>query len=139
MNKVIDNDCIFCKIANGEIPSNKIYEDDYFLVMLDINPASNGHAVLLPKTHAANIYELPDEYLEKALKVAAKCAAAIKKATNCDGINILQNNGEVAGQTVFHFHIHIIPRYVNDSVNITWKQLECVNPQELAQNIRDSF
>lgn len=139
MEHVKNDDCLFCKIANGEIPSEKIYEDDNFLVMLDINPAAKGHAVLLPKTHAANIFELPDDYLEKALKVARDCAAAMKKVLKCDGINILQNNGEAAGQTVFHFHIHIIPRMKGDNIGLTWQQHEASGNHELAEKIREAF
>ena len=120
MKKTVD-DCIFCKIAKGEIPSTTIYEDDDFKVMLDINPASKGHAVILPKNHAANIFELEDEDAEKIFKVARKCAAAMMEVLHCYGINILQNNGEAAGQKVFHLHIHLIPRYNGDTVNITWK------------------
>lgn len=120
MSKSIDKDCIFCKINQGEIPSTTIYEDEDFKVILDINPASRGHAVILPKNHAANLMELPDEDAEKILKVAKKCAVAMMEVLHCDGINILQNNGEAAGQTVFHLHIHLIPRYEGDSVNIKW-------------------
>lgn len=123
MDKKIDNNCIFCKINKGEIPSTTIYEDDDFKVILDINPASKGHAVILPKNHAANIFELQDDDAEKILKVARKCAAAMTDVLHCDGINILQNNGECAGQTVFHLHVHLIPRYKNDTVNIKWKPM----------------
>lgn len=117
----LDN-CIFCKIANGEIPSATLYEDEDFRVILDLGPASKGHALVLPKEHAANIYELPDELAAKAMVVAKKVAAALQEGLKCDGLNIVQNNGELAGQTVFHFHIHIIPRYEGDkeSVRLTW-------------------
>ncbi|MCR5201669.1 MAG: HIT family protein [Lachnospiraceae bacterium] len=138
MTKTDDN-CIFCKIIKGEIPSNKIYDDEDFMVMLDISPASKGHAVLLPKYHAENLFELPDEYKEKALKVAGKCAAAIKKTLNCDGINILQNNGEAAGQTVFHFHIHIIPRMSGDNLGITWVQKTAEDNEKLAEEIKSNM
>lgn len=112
--------CIFCKIANGEIPAATLYEDEDFRVILDLGPASKGHALILPKAHAANIYELSDELAAKAMVLAKKMATAMSEALACDGFNIVQNNGETAGQTVFHFHMHLIPRYKNDGVGITW-------------------
>ena len=105
------SECIFCRIANGEIPSATLYEDDDFRVILDLGPASKGHALILPKSHAANIYELPDELAGKAMVLAKKMAGRMTEALECDGFNIVQNNGEVAGQTVFHFHMHLTPRY----------------------------
>ena len=116
-----DENCIFCKIANGEIPSATLYEDEDFRVILDLGPASKGHALILPKEHAANIYELPDELAAKALVLAKKMAARLSEGLKCDGFNIVQNNGEAAGQTVFHFHMHLIPRYEGDTVNMGWK------------------
>ena len=107
-------DCIFCKIANGEIPSATLYEDEDFRVILDLGPASKGHALILPKSHAANIYELQDETAGKAMILAKKMATKLRDGLNCDGFNIVQNNGEIAGQTVFHFHMHLIPRYKGD-------------------------
>lgn len=117
-------DCIFCKIANGIIPSATIYEDRYFRVILDISPASPGHALILPKDHFDNTYDMDSEVAGKVFVLATKVAKALKEELQCDGVNILQNNEEAAGQTVFHFHMHIIPRYVGDSVNIGWQQLE---------------
>lgn len=136
MAKHIDENCIFCKIAKGDIPSTTIYEDDDFKVILDINPASKGHAVILPKNHAANLMELSDDDASKILLVARKCADAMMKTLHCDGINILQNNGEAAGQTVFHLHVHLIPRYKDDMVQITWKPGTCEDAAALAQTIR---
>ena len=115
----MDN-CIFCKIANGEIPSATLYEDEEFRVILDLGPASRGHALILPKTHAADIYELPDETAGKAMILAKHMAEKMKDALKCDGFNIVQNNGEIAGQTVFHFHMHLIPRWEQDGVGVTW-------------------
>lgn len=109
-----DDNCIFCKLANGDIPTNVIYEDEMFTVILDASPATKGHALILPKEHAANIYELPDETAAKIFVLAKKLAAEMTKRLGCDGFNIVQNNGEVAGQTVFHFHMHLIPRYAGD-------------------------
>ena len=114
--------CIFCRIAAGEIPSATIYEDDDFRVILDIEPASKGHALILPKEHYANLYELSDELASKALIVAKKVITKMTEIVGCDGYNVVQNNGVAAGQTVFHFHIHLIPRYKDDDVSIAWKQ-----------------
>ena len=114
-------DCIFCKIANGEIPSATLYEDEDFRVILDLNPAAKGHALILPKEHAANLFELPEEISAKALGVAKKVGAVLKEGLHADGLNVLQNNGEAAGQTVFHFHMHLIPRYKNDGAGVGWK------------------
>ena len=127
------SECIFCRIANGEIPSATLYEDDDFRVILDLGPASKGHALILPKSHAANIYELPDELAGKAMVLAKKMAGRMTEALECDGFNIVQNNGEVAGQTVFHFHMHMIPRYEGDQVNVTWK------PGTLTDEVRDEI
>ena len=115
------SDCIFFKIANGEIPSATLYEDEDFRVILDLGPASKGHALILPKAHAANIYEISDDMAAKAMILAKKMATKMTEALKCDGFNIVQNNGEPAGQTVFHFHMHLIPRYEGDQVGITWK------------------
>lgn len=120
MNQNIDDNCIFCKLAHGKIPTNSIYEDDDFKVILDTSPASRGHSIILPKTHAANIFELPDEYCEKIFKVAKKCGTAIKNAFGYEGLNVLQNNGEPAGQTVFHLHVHLIPRNTDDGITIKY-------------------
>ncbi|MBO4981165.1 MAG: HIT family protein [Lachnospiraceae bacterium] len=114
-------DCIFCKIANGEIPSKTLYEDEDFRVILDLGPATKGHALILPKEHAANIYEITDSQAAKVMVVAKKMAALITEKLQCDGFNLVQNNGETAGQTVNHFHLHLIPRYQNDGQKILWK------------------
>lgn len=114
------DDCIFCKIANGEIPSKTIYEDGDFRVILDISPATKGHALILPKEHYADIYELDEELAAKAIKLAKKLALKMKERLGCEGFNIVQNNGELAGQTVFHFHMHLIPRYKDDNQRIGW-------------------
>jgi len=106
-----DNNCIFCKIVAGEIPSRTIYEDENFKVILDASPASKGHALILPKEHYANIYEIDEDVLAKAARLAKTLAAHMTEVLSCDGFNLLQNNGEIAGQTVFHFHMHLIPRY----------------------------
>ena len=128
MNK---DDCIFCKIANGEIPSATVYEDDDFRAILDLGPAAKGHTLVIPKSHSDNLLSVEPDTAAKALKVISKTANAIKEALGCDGINVVQNNGEAAGQTVMHLHFHIIPRYKNDSVNIGWQPMKPSN-EELA-------
>ncbi len=115
------DDCIFCKLANGIIPTNSIYEDDEFNVILDAGPATRGHALIIPKEHYANIYELPDETAAHALVLAKKMASHMTDKLHAEGFNIVQNNGELAGQTVFHFHMHLIPRYSDDGQKIGWK------------------
>ncbi|MBQ7360614.1 MAG: HIT family protein [Lachnospiraceae bacterium] len=113
-------DCIFCKIANGEIPSRTIYEDEQFRVILDLSPATKGHALILPKEHADNLFELPEDVATDAMKVAKKVGALLRDKLNADGLNLVQNNGAEAGQTVMHFHLHLIPRYKEDGQNINW-------------------
>ena len=113
-------DCIFCKIANGEIPAATLYEDDDFRVILDLGPGSKGHSLVLPKAHYANLYEMPDELLGKAMAVAKKAGDALVKGLGADGLNLIQNNGLAAGQTVFHFHMHLIPRYEGKDEVIGW-------------------
>ena len=115
------DDCIFCKIAAGEIPSNTIYEDDSYRVILDLGPATKGHALILPKENADNLYELPLEIAAQVLPTAQKVAEKMRANLHCDGLNLVQNNGEIAGQTVMHFHMHMIPRYENDGQKIQWK------------------
>ena len=127
-----DGNCIFCKIANGEIPSTTLYEDEDFRVILDLGPATRGHALLLPKNHFANLFELDDETAQKAILVAKKMAGKMKDALGADGFNLVQNNGEAAGQTVFHFHMHLIPRYENDNAGILWEPGE-TTPEDMAE------
>lgn len=117
MNK---DDCIFCKIANGEIPSATVYEDSICRVILDVNPANKGHALIIPKEHFDNIYSMDAETAAKIFTIATEVAKAQKAELNPDGLNILQNNGEAAGQTVFHFHMHLVPRYIKDNMTMTW-------------------
>lgn len=114
------DNCIFCKIANGDIPSRKLYEDENFVVIMDLSPATKGHSLVIPKEHFANLYEIPAELAGEAMKVAQKMAVKMVAALGADGFNIVQNNGEVAGQTVFHFHMHLIPRYKDSEPCITW-------------------
>ena len=116
-----DSNCIFCKIANGEIPSRTLYEDERYRVILDLGPATKGHALVLPKEHFANIYEIPEDWAAGAVKIGQQIAVRMKERLHTDGVNLVQNNGEAAGQTVPHFHLHVIPRYQNDGQHILWK------------------
>lgn len=125
-------DCVFCKIVNGDIPSNTIYENSEFKVIMDISPATKGHVLVLPKEHFKDIYDIDAETAGKLFQLAAVVARALKEVLHCDGLNIIQNNGEIAGQTVFHFHMHLIPRYENDGAGITWTP-GSTTPEEMAE------
>jgi len=118
------NDCIFCKIINGEIPSATIYEDSEFKIILDRFPANPGHVLILPKTHAENIFELNEATGAKLFALAIKTANLLNEHLAPHGLNVLQNNGAAAGQTVNHFHMHLIPRYTNDDISIKWNTLQ---------------
>lgn len=125
------DDCIFCKLANGDIPTRKIYEDDKFVVFMDMSPATRGHSLVVPKDHYANIYEMPAELAGEAMKVAQKMAIKMKDALHADGFNIVQNNGEAAGQTVFHFHMHLIPRYSGKEKEILFWEPQSMCAEDL--------
>lgn len=130
----MNNDCIFCKIIKGEIPSFTVYEDETFKVILDRFPAAPGHVLIIPKAHYSDIFELPEEVAMKLYPLAQRIATRVKEVTRAEGINIVQNNGVVAGQSVYHFHLHIIPRKVGDgivlnqssNVDTTVEELEAV-------------
>ncbi len=122
----MDN-CIFCKIAGGEIPAATLYEDDEFRVILDAGPASRGHALILPKAHYTDLFELPEDLAAKAVKLAKRLLPAMKKALNCDGFHLVQNNGTAAGQTVPHYHLHIIPCYADKGPAAVWTPGECTD------------
>ena len=118
----MDSDCIFCKLANGVFPTNFIYEDEDFKVILDANPATKGHSLILPKKHFKNLLDADEEVLKKALPLAKKLSNKLIDVLKCDGVNVLQNNNEAAGQAVFHLHIHLIPRYKDEKEHIiSWK------------------
>ena len=114
----MDSDCIFCKLANGVFPTNFIYEDEDFKVILDANPATKGHSLILPKKHFKNLLDADEEVLKKALPLAKKLSNKLIDVLKCDGVNVLQNNNEAAGQAVFHLHIHLIPRYKDQKEHI---------------------
>ena len=127
-----DCNCIFCKIANGEIPSSTVYEDEDFRVILDLGPAAKGHALILPKEHFKDVTELDPKIAAKVLPLGAKLGTAMKKSLGCAGFNLVQNNGEAAGQTVFHFHMHLIPRYKDDHAGILWEPGK-TTPEEMEE------
>lgn len=113
-------DCIFCKIGSGEIPSQTLYEDEKFKVFFDLGPATKGHALIIPKEHYDNLYELDDAVAAELLVKAKQVATVMKDTFKADGFNLVQNNGSVAGQSVFHFHMHLIPRYEGDHAMKLW-------------------
>lgn len=133
-------DCIFCKIANGEIPSNTIYEDEDARVILDINPAAAGHALVLPKKHYPSMLEYPAEELGKIYAIAQKVGQAAEKELHADGANIFANCRPAAGQTVDHFHVHIIPRYQDnhekDGLKILQEPIEAVDFDEIRETLK---
>lgn len=116
----MDKNCVFCKIIGDEIPSSTLYEDENFMAIMDISPANKGHVIILSKSHIKDVFELDENSAKNAMVVVKKLANAIKKELGCDGLNVLQNNGVAAGQTVFHYHIHLIPRFNDDTVKIEW-------------------
>ncbi|MEH6943553.1 HIT family protein [Bacillus sp. JJ722] len=116
------SDCIFCKILNGEIPSAKVYEDEHVLAFLDISQVTKGHTLVIPKVHKENVYELTPEIASHIFSVVPKIANALKAEYQPIGLNTINNNGEAAGQTVFHFHMHLLPRYgEGDGFGAVWK------------------
>ncbi|HIT88936.1 MAG TPA: HIT family protein [Candidatus Merdenecus merdavium] len=131
------NTCIFCKIANGEIPSATLYEDSMFRVILDLSPASKGHALILPKKHFENLFDMPEEEGKEILLLAKKVGTKLKEVLSCDGMNLIQNNGSSAGQTVFHFHMHLIPRNEGDDIKLNWEP--GVLSEEVKQLILEKF
>ena len=117
----LDKDCIFCKIVKGDIPCSKIFEDDYVISFLDIAPANKGHALIVTKNHYKTLLDVPDQDLNDLMLKAKKIARAMSSALGIDGFNILMNNKKVAGQLVPHTHLHIIPRFNGDGINLNWR------------------
>ncbi|MDD3184292.1 MAG: HIT family protein [Anaerostipes sp.] len=129
------DNCVFCKIIDGDIPSTTIFENPDFKVILDVAPATLGHVLILPKEHFADVFDIDAQTAGKLFQLATVVARAMKQALHCDGMNILQNNGTIAGQTVFHFHMHLIPRYEGDGLHLAWKEQE--SKPEMLEEIRD--
>ena len=115
------NDCVFCKIRDGQIPSLKVYEDEHTLCIMDINPLTRGHCLVLTKSHAPTIWDADVADLQAAIATAKRVAEALKAAVQPDGLNMLQANGAAAFQSVFHYHLHLIPRWNNDGKGFDWK------------------
>ncbi len=138
---MVDKNCIFCKIAAGEIPSATVYEDADFRVILDLGPASRGHALILPKEHYKDLCELDEAIAAKVMPLAGKIGKAMMKSLGCAGFNVVQNNGQEAGQTVFHFHTHIIPRYEGGPSMVTWApgSAESAGLAEISSTIREAI
>lgn len=132
--------CIFCKIISGDIPSATIYENNEFKVILDRFPGNIGHTLILTKKHYANIFEIDEDVAGRLFQLAVKVAKNIKDTLKLEAMNIVQNNGELAGQTVHHFHLHLIPRYPGDTVSVQWRQLELTDEQitEIQQKLKIS-
>lgn len=133
--------CIFCKIANGEIPSSTVYEDDDFRAILDLGPAAKGHTLIIPKEHADDVIDLDESLGAKVVPLAAKLGKAMKVGLGCAGFNLVQNNGEAAGQTVKHFHVHVIPRYEGGPVIASWTPGESIaeEREEIAGKIKSAL
>ena len=130
------NNCVFCAIAAGEIPSFKIYEDDLVLAYLDINPFSKGHTLVIPKAHTKGLLDTDNAVLADVIAKVKKVAAHVALTIGCDGFNILQNNGDAAGQTVRHVHFHIIPRWNGDPLTFENKKGDMDELAALAEKIR---
>ena len=131
-----DPDCIFCKVLDGEIPSQKVYEDEHTLAVMDINPWTRGHAVVIPRRHAADLFDISDEDLEHVAVAAKRLATKMRDALGCDGVNLLQSNGAAAWQTIFHLHVHVIPRYENDPLELPTRP-QPAEPDQLAEVARE--
>ena len=133
------NNCVFCAIEAGEIPSFKIYEDDRALAFLDINPFSKGHTLVIPKAHCEGLLDADEDVLAALVLRVKKVAGLLKAALGCDGFNILQNNGEAAGQTVRHIHFHIVPRYGNQPIVFESHEGDMAELAALAESLRQAF
>ncbi len=132
--------CIFCKVVKGELPSNKVYEDEKVIAFLDIGPVNKGHTLVIPKTHCEDIFDISEEDLKQVAAVSKKVAKALMKAVKADGISIGQSNKEDAGQAVFHYHMHIMPRFKEDGLNL-WPQGSYAEGEakKIAEKIREEI
>lgn len=126
-------DCIFCKIIAGQIPSHQVYEDEHVFSFLDIGPLSRGHTLIIPKGHWVTLDQMPDDVAAACGVAAKKIGSAVAKATGCEGWNVLQNNGAVAGQVVMHVHFHLIPRTDGDGLGYRWPagELDAATAEQL--------
>ncbi len=129
MQELIKQQCVFCKIVAGEIPTHKVYEDNNFLAFLDVNPANVGHTLVIPKVHISVLPQLPDELAATLAVLVKQLSGKIFEATGAEGVNILQNNGQAAGQVVPHVHFHIIPRFPEDKISFAWEPKKLIEDQ----------
>lgn len=132
----MDTSCIFCKIVAGEIRSHTVYEDEEILAFLDINPVQKGHTLVIPKEHYTNIHDTPEKVLHALMSATQKVAGAIKEGVGATGLNIHINNEHDAGQIIFHTHIHIIPRFKDDGLEM-WKQHPY--PEGVAEDVQEKI
>ena len=138
------SDCVFCKIVNGEIPSAKVFENENVVAFLDLSQVTKGHTLIIPKVHKENVFELTPEIAKNIFEVAPEIANALKTTYNPIGLNVVNNNGEKAGQSVFHFHMHLIPRYgEGDGFGAVWKNNQSdytsLDLQQMAADIKSHF
>ena len=133
--------CVFCKIITGEIPATKVYEDEEFIIFLDIGPVNKGHILVVPKKHYPTLLDMPEEEVGKLYKLVYRAAKAVKEALGADGLNIINNIGSASGQEVFHVHVHVIPRFFDDEMKFGWRKLQYKEGemQEYAEKIKDRF
>jgi histidine triad (HIT) family protein len=130
-----DPDCLFCKIVAGEIPSQRVDEDERTVAFMDINPATRGHALVIPRRHVANLLEIEADDLEATVAAAQRLARAVSERLGADGVNLINSCGPAAWQTVFHFHVHVIPRYEGDPLKLPWTPSPG-DPDEIAATAR---
>jgi len=134
-----NSNCIFCKIVKGEIPANKIYEDKDVIAFLDINPVTAGHTLVIPKKHYINTFDIPVDLLCKINKVAKELGTKFLKALDCDGINFINSSGKEAEQVIFHYHMHIVPRYKSESLNLWFHQVALKPTQKELESIKEKI
>ena len=136
-----DESCIFCKIVRKQAPASIIYEDESVIAFLDIRPLNLGHTLVIPKKHYVDIFDIPEDQLSKVHKVAKQVSTAVKKATNADGISIIQQNSRAAGQDIFHLHVHVVPRFEGQKLPgfSELKEVERAKLDEMAKRIRQEL
>ncbi|TCK93122.1 histidine triad (HIT) family protein [Natranaerovirga hydrolytica] len=129
--------CIFCNIISGDMKSATVFENSEFKVIMDRFPASKGHTLIMPKEHVENIFDIETDVASRLFALATQISKILKQTLNCEGMNVLQNNGSIAGQTVDHFHLHLMPRYKDDKININWENLQVTEEdlEEVAKEI----
>jgi histidine triad (HIT) family protein len=136
---VADEDCIFCKIAAGEAPAQIVYEDEHTVAFMDLRPWTRGHALVIPRRHSRNLYDIEDEDLARTAQSAKRVALRARDALDCDGVNLINSSERAAWQSVFHFHVHVIPRYENDPLRLPGRPMDVGEDElaEVAKQLRD--